>query len=182
MSMRCAIPTPEALVTNLRKTVGPHLVLLTGGRGSSKTRWCLAAREAACWAGFQVAGVISPPVYATGGKVAIDVMAAATGERRRLADRPPPNETGTAGLGWRFDAAALAWGDALLDNIAPCDLLFIDELGPLEFHEEGGFSHGFAAIETRAYRLAIAVIRPELLDDAVARWPWVSNIYDKELA
>ncbi len=179
--MRRAISTPEALVASLREAAGPRLVLLTGGRGSSKTRWCLAVRETACRAGFEVAGVISPPVYDEVGKVAIDVMDAAMGERRRLADRPPPNEAGTAGLGWRFDAAALAWGDALLAQVAPCDLLFIDELGPLEFRGVGGFIHGFVAIEARSYRLAIAVVRPELIDDALARWPWISEIYERNL-
>jgi hypothetical protein len=74
--------------------------------------------------------VVSPPVYANGGKIAIDAMDAAT-----------------------------------------CDLLFVDELGPLEFRGEGGFVHGFAAIEARRYLLAIVVIRPELLKDAMVRWP-----------
>lgn len=179
--MRYAVPSPEILIESLRQEPRPRLVLLTGGRGSSKTRWCLAARDAACRAGLAVAGVVSPPVYAHGGKVAIDVMDAATGERRRLADRPSRNETGTAGLGWRFDAAALAWGDAVLHNTPACDLLLIDELGPLEFRGTGGFSHGFAAIEARRYRLAIVVVRPELLPEAMTRWPGLSTIYDKDM-
>lgn len=179
--MRCAAPPPQALVESLRREAAPRLVLLTGGRGASKTRWCLDAREAACRAGMAVAGVVSPPVYANGAKLAIDIMDAATGEHRRLAVRPPPDETGTAGLGWRFDAAALAWGDAALQNVASCDLLLIDELGPLEFRGRGGLSHGFAAIEARRYRLAVAVVRPELLDDAMARWPWLSTLYDKDM-
>lgn len=58
----------------------------------------------------------------------------------------------TAGLGWCFEAAALAWGDAVLQNTPACDLLLIDELGPLEFRGEGGFSHGLAAAEARRYR------------------------------
>jgi len=175
--MRRAVPTPEEFVATLRQTAGPRLVLLTGGRGSGKTSWCLVVREAACRAGFAVAGVISPPVYGEAGKIAIDVLDAAGGERRRLAVRPPPGETGTAGLGWRFDAAALAWGDALLANVAACDLLFVDELGPLEFRGVGGFRHGFAAIEARRYRLALAVVRPELIDAALDRWPWIAEIY-----
>ncbi|MGQ9862819.1 MAG: nucleoside-triphosphatase [Thiobacillaceae bacterium] len=179
--MRCPIPTPEQLVATVREAMAPRLVLLTGGRGSSKTRWCIAAREAALKNGVAAAGVISPPVYENGGKTAIDVMNAASGERRRLAWRPSANETGTAGLGWRFDPDALAWGDALLHPAPACDLLFIDELGPLEFRGAGGFLHGFAAIEARRYRLAVVVVRPELLDAAIARWPWIAEIYDRSL-
>jgi nucleoside-triphosphatase THEP1 len=180
--MRYAVPPPEALVESLRREARPRLVLLTGGRGSGKTHWCLAVRDAACRTGITVAGVVSPPVHAHGGKFAIEVMDAASGERRRLAVRPPRNETGTAGLGWRFDAAALAWGDAVLQNAPACDLLLIDELGPLEFCGEGGFSHGFAAIAARRYRLAIIVVRPERLPDALARWPGLAAIYDRDLA
>lgn len=179
--MRRTAPKPEELLGSLRNVAEPRLILLTGGRGSSKTRWCLSVREAARHAGLDVAGVISPPVYAHGGKVAIEAMDAATGERRRLAERPPPNGAGTAGLGWRFDAAALAWGDALLLNTPVCDLLFVDELGPLEFRGVGGFLNGFTAIEARRYRLALAVVRPELVDAALDRWPWVARIYDRDL-
>lgn len=178
--MKRAVPQPAELLALLGEVTGSRLALLTGGRGSSKTRWCLAVREAANDAGLDIAGVISPPVYAADGKVAIDVMDACTGERRRLARRPAPNESGTAGLGWRFDAAALAWGDGLLENAPACDLLLVDELGPLEFRGEGGFRHGFAAIEARRYRLALVVVRPELLAAAIARWPWIAIIYDKD--
>lgn len=177
----CAAPTPEALLTTLREEGSPRLILLSGGRGAGKTRWCLVLHEAASHIGLQTAGVLSPPVYAEGVKFAIDAMDAASGERRRLAVRPPPHETGTAGLGWRFDAAALAWGDAVLQNVGGCDLLLVDELGPLEFRGQGGFSQGFAAVEARRYRLAVVVVRPELLDAALTRWPWVSLIYDKDL-
>ncbi len=179
--MRRPVPSPEAIVESLYQAARPRLILLTGGRGSSKTRWCLAVRDAAHRAELAVAGVVSPPVYAHGGKVAIDVMNAATGERRRLADRPPRNEPGTAGLGWRFAATALAWGDAILQNAPLCDLLLIDELGPLEFRGTGGFSHSFAAIEARRYRLAIVVVRPELLPEAMTRWPGLTTIYDKDV-
>lgn len=179
--MRRAVPAAETLAGSLRDAAQPRLVLLTGGRGSSKTRWCGELAQAARDAGLSLAGVISPPVYAAG-KIAIDLLAVATGERRRLAERPPPGEPGTAGLGWRFDLAALAWGNAILDNTSACDLLLIDELGPLEFRGEGGLLAGFAAIEARRYRLAVAVVRPELLDTARARWPWFSLIYDKDIS
>jgi nucleoside-triphosphatase THEP1 len=179
--MRCATPAVETVIAALRYADTPRLTLLTGRRGAGKTHWCLAVWEAARRARLGVAGVISPPVYAAGAKIAIDVLDAATGARRRLAERLPPGLEGTAGLGWRFDPAALAWGDALLKNIPACDLLFVDELGPLEFHGQGGFSHGFSAIAARRYRLALVVVRPELIAAALSNWPWVTHIYDRGL-
>lgn len=179
--MNLPVPPPATVVEAMRRDPGPRLALLTGGRGSSKTRWCLALLDAARAAGLAVAGVVSPPVYGQGRKVAIDLVDAAGGERRRLADKPPPGERGTAGLGWHFDAETLAWGSALLERRAACDLLLIDELGPLEFRGKGGFRAAFDAVAAQRYRLAIVVIRPELLDQAITRWPWRSHIYDRSV-
>lgn len=51
------------------------------------------------------------------------------------------------------------------------DLLVIDELGPLEFCRREGLSESFAAIGRGRFRLAVVVIRPELITAALARWP-----------
>ena len=61
------------------------------------------------------------------------------------------------------------------------ELLLIDELGPLEFRGEGGFIAGFAAIDARHYRLAVVVVRPELLDAARQRWPWYSAVAEMRM-
>lgn len=59
----------------------------------------------------------------------------------------------------------------MLGAIEACDLLLIDELGPLEWIEEGGFRSAFAALDTDCYRWAVAVVRPNLLHLACQRWP-----------
>lgn len=178
--MKCPVPEPESLVDEVSAAAAPRLLLLTGERNAGKTRWCGRACDAARAAGLDVAGLISPPVYAGNDRVGIDLLNAATGERRQLARRPPPGEAGTAGLHWRFDARTLAWGNAVMRSIRACDLLFVDELGPLEFRGDGGFLAAFDAIAARRYRLAVAVIRPSLLETACARWPWRHRIYDQE--
>ena len=116
-----------------------------------------------------------------GDKTAIDLLELASGQRQRLAERPRPGESGTAGLGWRFDPAVLDRGNALLEKLPPGELLLIDELGPLEFRGEGGFIAGFAAIDARHYRLAVVVVRPELLDAARQRWPWYSAVAEMRM-
>ena len=171
-------PAPEALVAGIATKTGPALVLLTGPRGAGKTRWCERCAHASRAAGFIVAGVVSPAVFEAGSKTAIDLLDLDSGERRRLAERSMPGVPGTAGLGWRLDGETLAWGNAILERTGPCDLLVIDELGPLEFRDEGGLSTAFAAVEARRYRRAVVVVRPELLDGARARWPWTTDVYE----
>ncbi|HRA79959.1 MAG TPA: nucleoside-triphosphatase [Thauera sp.] len=158
-------------VLGLQHLRAQRIVIVSGGRGVGKTRFCRALVEAARGAGLVVAGLLSPAVFAEGGKTAIDLTDLASGETRRLAERARADAPGTAGLGWHFDPAALDWGNQVLQAAAASDLLVIDELGPLEFHGQGGLSAGFTAIEAARHRQAIVVVRPELVVTARLRWP-----------
>lgn len=149
-----------------------RLAILTGPRGCGKTQACLQLAEAALAQGDAPAGLVSPAVFEDGDKTAIDLLDLGSGERRRLAERPPPGAAGTAGLGWRFDATALAWGNAILERLPAGGLLILDELGPLEFGHGRGLSAGLALLDARRHRQAVAVVRPELLPVALSRWPW----------
>ncbi len=48
----------------------------------------------------------------------------------------------------------------------PCDLLVIDELGPLEFNLKVGWLSALDVVKTGQFSLALVVIRPELLEPA----------------
>jgi len=50
-------------------------------------------------------------------------------------------------------------------------LLIVDELGPLEFIHAKGWLSGLVALDSFRYRLALVVIRPELMEAAQTRWP-----------
>jgi nucleoside-triphosphatase THEP1 len=126
-------------------------------------------------AGRNVAGVLSPAVFEGGIKVGIDALNLRGGECRRLAVlRNPEQAAGDmpATRQWLFSPTALAWGDDVLACATPCGLLVVDELGPLEFERGEGWLSGLVALDGRAYDLALAVIRPELLETALQRWPW----------
>ena len=167
--MTLPAPRPEDLVATLASRPGPDLVLVTGTSGTGKTRWCERLAGAARAAGLRVAGLVSPALLEAGRKSAIDLVDLATGSRRRLAVRPAAGEGGTAGLGWRFEEATLAWGNEVLATAGPCDLLVVDELGPLELGCGTGLTAAFDAVATRSFRLAVVVVRPELLEAARAR-------------
>lgn len=96
-----------------------------------------------------------------------------TGLQRCLAMRRKTEQpaAGPHTAGWRFDPAVLAWGNTVLQAACPCDLLIIDELGPLEFERSEGWLAGLSAIDAGNYRWGVAVIRAELLAAGQRRWP-----------
>lgn len=171
-------PDPEALVAARGSLPAGSLAFLTGGRGAGKTRWCEALVRAARAAGLSACGLLSPPVLVGEEKSGIDLLDLATGERRRLAERARPGLPGTAGLGWRFHPKALAAGNALLERVVACDLLLVDELGPLELRRGSGFTAAFGLLDARRYGLAIVVVRPGLVGAARSRWPGAAPIWD----
>jgi nucleoside-triphosphatase THEP1 len=146
------------------------ILILTGGRGAGKTALCQRLAFQARKAGWDTAGVFSPAVFENGVKTGIGIKDPRSGEQRLLALRLPPEKILPGGLGWDFDPAAFAWGNELLEHACPCDLLVVDELGPLELVRGEGWQKGIAALNSGAYRLGLAVIRPELLDTARRLW------------
>lgn len=147
-----------------------EIILLTGEMQSGKSRFCLDLYQLAQDAQIRIRGVISPAVFEDDKKTAIDVIDLKSGVRKRLADlrssRPSDLETQR----WSFFPEIVNWGNEVLRESVPCDLLIVDELGPLEFQRNQGWISGLSALDSGEYRLALAVIRPSLLDEASKRW------------
>ncbi len=155
----------------------PKRLLITGDFERGKTTLCGEVASLARGAGWSVRGVLSPAVFEGERKVGIDLVDASTGQRRRLAHLAQPADKGLRTTRWGFVEDTVEWGNALLgaatgsgDSI-PCDLLIIDELGPLELVRGEGWLNGLKAVNTGAYRLALIVIRPPLLSIALEKWP-----------
>lgn len=153
----------------------PTRVLVTGERGAGKTLFCRAVVDAArAGPGTpDVAGIVSPGVYEGGVQVGIEAEDLRTGRRRLLAQIRGPGEAplSEATRLWRFDLETLAWGNEVLASAVPCDLLLVDELGPLELEQGGGWPAGLAAADSGDFRAALVVVRPRLLPAARRRWP-----------
>lgn len=147
-----------------------HLWILTGEIGAGKTLACQRLVEEARGRGWDVAGVLSPGVYQNGQKVAIEAVDLRSSERRLLARRREVGAvTDVHTHEWGFDPTTLAWGNAVFETAVPCDLLVVDEIGPLELEQGKGWVAALAALASRAYRLGVVVLRPALLVLA-ARW------------
>lgn len=149
----------------------PALIVITGPSGAGKTTWCAELVAQARERGLRVAGLLSPGVFDDGHKWAIDVVDLTTGARRRLALRRSSPDPTSPTRNWQFDDDALAWGSAILAAQGPCDLLIVDELGPLELQHGQGWHQALPLFERSAYRLACAVVRPGLLAHFTARFP-----------
>lgn len=149
----------------------PKRIILTGEKGIGKTTLCQHLAEQARGPGMNIRGVISPAIFESGQKVGIGVVNLKDNSRRRLAYTHEQKSRGPATKRWAFVREAVEWGDAVLKESTPCDLLILDELGPLEFEMGQGWLHGFAALDQGEYNLALVVIRPKLTSRALARWP-----------
>ena len=149
--------------------------VVTGERGAGKTSFCrvLVDEARSHDASLVAAGVVSPKVFVQGREAAIEVIDVASGQHRRLATRRDEGDTrdGPITVRWQFDADALAWGDTVLRAATPCDLLVVDEVGPLEFERGEGWIGGLAAVDSMAFATAFVVVRPVLVERALDRWP-----------
>jgi nucleoside-triphosphatase THEP1 len=139
-----------------------EIVLLTGDRGSGKTTACRKLQARAQASGLDCAGIVCPAVFQRGAKVGIDVEDVRTGERRQLASmdgRPARLRLGP----FRFDEGSLAWGARQLEIACPCDVLIVDEIGPLEIERGEGWTNALDILAGAEYGLAVVVVRPSLL-------------------
>jgi len=170
-----ALERPDAAVEPLlaRAHSAPQRVLVTGGRGSGKSRWCERLSGAARQRGWSVSGVVSPATFDAGHKTGIDIVDLSTGERRRLAEARRGYGDGVTTERWRFDEAALRWGSDVLRQARTemGQLLIVDELGPLELQREAGLVGGLEAVDQLTHGVACVVVRPSLLATALRRWP-----------
>ena len=148
-----------------------NIVILCGDSGSGKTTLLLKLIEQLKKNKLIKKGILSPAVFEDARKTGINLLNVYTGEECSFAK---PNDSGEGVLatrGWRMDPKAVEYAKATLKLATPCDILFVDELGPLEFDRREGLIEGFSALNSRAYQLALVTIRPTLLDKARALWP-----------
>jgi nucleoside-triphosphatase THEP1 len=157
----------------------PMLLIVSGDFETGKTRFSQHLAQGLFDLGWEIAGIISPAVLEDGIKIAIDAVDLRSGDRRRLAEINRAGSTldGPTTKRWQFSQQALDWCNSFLRKATPCDLLVIDELGPLEFDRETGMLAALEAIDDGQYLVALIVIRPTLLERAKARWSQAEVIH-----
>ncbi len=153
------------------------LFILTGDIRSGKTTWLEAGVRELEAAGVPVRGVLAPGVWRDGKKVGIENVLLPSHERVLLATSA--EEGCSTGLGWDFDANALARVNAHLTELAATSgdmrpgLLVIDEIGPLELRRGEGLTAALELLDagpTPAWPHALVVVRATLSEDARTRF------------
>ena len=139
------------------------VLLLVAPSGLGKTTACRRAVELAQARGLRVSGVLSLPVYQDRVKTAIALRDIAGEQERILARAHHDGEGPRVGI-WTFDPAGVAWGQQVLASLPPCDLLVIDEIGPLELEQRQGLTNALDALRRADYRLALVTLRPALVE------------------
>ena len=161
----------------------PKLLLITGSFEHGKTTLCKEVARLARREGWRVRGILSPAVFEEERKIAIDLVNISNGERRRLAHLAKSTDGGLRTIRWIFQEDVVAWGDAILGDFpgeesSPAgtasstdEMLIVDELGPLELLRGEGWQNGITSVDAGGYNLALVVIRPNLLNLALNKWP-----------
>jgi nucleoside-triphosphatase THEP1 len=141
-----------------------RIVLLTGGRRLGKSTVCRKTVELAQQRGYTCGGILT--LAHQGVRDVVDVH---SGRRRRLTttDAGPSVSQGR----FRFDPETLSWGNEVLVEAVPCELLVVDELGPLEVERGKGWVAALDVLRTGDYVLALLVVRPELIGQVQGRLP-----------
>lgn len=154
-------------------TKKPSIFFISGARSSGKTTFCTQIASLLPSAGWDVAGILSVPIFERSEQIAKEAVDIRSGTRRNLANiNLEPTSTSAIQTGrWIFDRSTIDWCNELFRASIPCDCLVIDEIGPLEFNQSQGFLEALAALDSGEFSVAFAVIRPALLATAQQRWP-----------
>lgn len=146
-----------------------RVLLVSGEQGAGKTSLCARLAELAQGAGRVVGGVVCPARYEAGRKVGIDLVILPQGRRYRLAELVSPAQKATVGR-YRFDERLFSLAERAVAEAVPCDLLVVDELGPLELEQGKGWAGAIQVIAGGQFEVALVVVRPELVESARRRF------------
>lgn len=139
------------------------VIVLTGERGIGKSTVCRGTVGMAQSEGYTCGGILT--LAHEDGR---DVLDVSSGDVRRLTLEVNAAQGVDQGR-FCFDRQVLAWGSTLLIQATPCDLLVVDEIGPLELERGGGWINAFDVLRGGDFALALAVVRPELVVQAQLR-------------
>ena len=135
--------------------------VLTGERDSGKTMLCTDLAAEARARNLDVAGILTaqsgPGLHAP--RQVIDLRSGSS----RLFGAPVEAGIDPLTPGWEVDSNVFAWATEVLSVATPCDLLIVDELGPLELVGGRGWVNALDVLAKGDYGAALVVCRPSLL-------------------
>jgi len=148
-------------------------VLLTGKRQAGKTSVCRKVAGLARGLGCDPAGVLTPVILDKDGfPVARHALMVSDGQQRLLA-RANGDLGGPRTRRYSFDAGVLSWVLGRLREAISrgCDLLIVDEIGPLELEQGRGLAPILSDLSAERLPSLLLVVRPGLIVQLQARLP-----------
>jgi len=143
-----------------------HTIILSGERGAGKSTVCRETIALAQAKQYTCGGVLT----LSRSNDTRDVLDVSSGYVRRLTLESNVGPAVIQGR-FRFDPETLAWGNEVLTHATPCHLLVVDELGPLEIERGGGWLKAFDVLREADFKLALVVVRSELIARAQLKLP-----------
>ena len=144
------------------------VLILTGEIGSGKTTACRKAAKNAAEKGLKAGGILTPPIYADEKKSGFSAEDLSTGERWPLGskDTGPGLKGPVFGL-YRFSIGGFARAFGVLKTAMAdqCDLIVLDEIGPLEVVHKKGFWRILETLFDQKDAYLLLVVRPSLIED-----------------
>lgn len=144
-------------------------LIVTGNVESGKTTWCSRYADQLVSRGFGIGGVLSPAVTVNGSKIGCDVCDQQTRERAVFTRLFAHADFDGEPVGrYLISSEGLAFADqAIRKAVADqCDLIFIDEIGPLELAGSGLIDA--ARLAYREAPATVTVVRKKLLNSYFA--------------
>ncbi len=143
-------------------------LILTGKIGIGKTTACRKTVEKAAGRGLSAGGILTPPIVDDGKKTGFYAEDLRTGKRWVLGTR----DTGAGIEGpvygiYRFsiDGFKKAYGTLKTAVVERCDLIVLDEIGPLEIVHKKGFFRILGPLFDQEDAYLLLVVRPSLVED-----------------
>jgi len=142
-----------------------RLIVITGERGAGKSVVCARLGTLLRDKGVDFGGVMTERLAGGEGREAVDV---ATGERRPFGRQEHRGGALPLTPSWRYDDDVFRWGNDVFERAQGCEVLIVDELGPVEILGRRGWTRPLERLVAGDFKTAIVVCRPELLDRFVA--------------
>ncbi len=141
-----------------------RILLITGTRQVGKSTALVRAVTRLRDADVRVSGLLTERT----GPHDLAVTELHTGARYPLTD-PFKDLPDSVTRHFTMNEAALARSRAALEAAFPTQVFVLDEIGPLELRRRQGWANIFGLLARESYAIAILVVRPELLGEALAQ-------------
>ncbi|MBI3549183.1 MAG: DUF2478 domain-containing protein [Elusimicrobia bacterium] len=172
------LPAPSAWLKAPRASVGRMLArtletpasdalvyLIVGEKVAGKTAFVERLARAVRERGDSAGGIAAPGLWEKDERQGFDVIDLSNGDREPLCRRDGPSEWTEAAGPYRFSPAGLYFGLAAIARArqSEVDVLFIDEVGPLEL-QGGGWAPELERIARERRKPTVLVVRESLVE------------------